>query len=684
MKYELKKLFMSRYAVLLCISLLLVNGLLFYRRCTGTADNYSLQQVQQKYALGSAIEDERDALEAWAESYWVAQTEPPEGLLTGEPFYELQLDEYICEQRQSVLSYARYLQDKVGEINARLNAGFLGTEENFLYRAQECVMEKYQTLTGLAPRPAFYDQIGLLAEWMPTDLFLFAFVFVGGLLIFSDDRRFGRMLFLRPTVKGRSALFCRKLAALLTHSLAAFFLLYATNIAICGALFGFSDLSLPIQSVPGFLACPTPFTVLGYLINAALDKLLWLFQLVALIALIDAATNGPVGASALCVLAAALSLLLSKLNSPWLAELSLIRQSLTADRYQECFMLSFFGVPMMQTLAFRLVSIGGALTFTAAGLGCFCRRDAVIPSRRRLPRLPVGRHTSLWRHESFKLFVTQKGACWLAVLITVQCAVYFGTQSPVTETEYYLRQYAQVLSGERTDEKDKFLRAEEQRFTEQREKIDFYYSISEDPALADVLTEELRMALRAENAFEIARSQYESLYPGQSYVHSTGYRYLFDASGVQTDLQCLLLMELVLIMSLAGCFATEKENGVSVLQVTAGARGRAARRKLLLALLLALLSLVTAFLPQTLLAAQQYGLTQCGALANSLQIFSGVPESWRIWHIFLMTWSLRALIAGLSVGLILFLSEKTGSLTVTMLVSLIVLAIPPMIGLLMI
>lgn len=686
MRYESKKLFANRLAVLLLIGLLLANGVLFYRHCDDTSKygilefEYTQAQAQKKYALGDALEQEAENLRKIileARDCIDFDMEEKSELVTGYYSSERKLDLAVLEKMATVKAYNETRAALVGEIRAKQALGFLGSADSYEYRAQEAVAQRYEALEGLSVPAVFQGHIELLTEWKLTDLFLFLAILLGALLLFSEDRRSGILLLLRPTVRGKSSLYLRKLFSLLFFSAVATVLFYGTDLIVCAAVFGTENLSAPIQSVGGLLLCPFPFTVVGYLLTALLEKLLWAWAVSAAVSFLCCCANGAVGAAALCILGVAASILLSSADPQWLRALSLSGQAHVTERYTQCRMLDFFGTPIHAATAFRIVAVGIFALGSLCGLACFCKRDTVVSVRRRSLRLPIGNHTSLLRHESFKLFLSQKGLLWLLALCFLQFLICKDTKLPSSLQESYLKQYAQVLSGEASEEKDAYLASERVRFQELQEKIDFYDSSGADSDLIEVLTQDLKTQLNVLPVFETVFDQYDALTEGQSYVHPTGYNYLFGDLGINGDLLSLSLMEVFLILTFAGVYARERETSVLVLQTTAGANRRIRVRKWLLCLGFAMVLAFVSFLPQILIVADQFGLEQLRAQANSLRVFSSLPSAWRIWQVFALSWGVRAAVAAASTAVILFFSKKTSSQTLAILFSLAVLVVPP-------
>lgn len=683
MKYELKKLFASRYIVLLLLCMFLLNGVLFYKHCTARVQKgYTLAQQKEKFQQADRLPDEAEELEARLMADLYGTTED-DSLLTGDVVYEINLDTEVLRQIEEATEYPNFLSQKVAEIEALQNMGFLGAPDSYLYRAQDVVKAQYRSLIGLEVPAVFSGGVKVLADWRLTDLLLFVCLLVGGLLLFTEEQAKGTLLLLRPTAQGKSGLFFRKLLAMLLFAVAACLLFYGTNLLLSATLLGLGDLSRPLQSVTSFRACALPLTVFGYLLQGFFDKLLWICAVSALIVVLSVLAKKPVIAVLLYAAAFAAAYFLGQSKVLLLQNLSLVTQSSAAARYQEYLLLNILGIPTTEMAIFYALCGITILLSCLAALLVFCRRDTVAVKRRALSGLPIGRHTNLLRHEAYKVWITQNGAILLIVLCLLQYASIRTVPVQISERERYDRHYSEILSGPQTPEKEAFLKEEADRFVEIHEKINTYYENCQDTFMADMLTQELRTQLRPEDAFVDAYGRYMSLREGESYVHSTGYQRLFGWQGITKDLLHTVFFELILVLSLSGCFSREKETGVEVLQTSAGAKRRVFRRKLLLAALLALIMTVVSYLPQVLLIEHVFGLPQQNALAGGLTILSGVPASWHIWMVFVLTWFVRLALAAVSTAVILFVSKKTGSTVTTILICTAVLALPPAIGLML-
>ena len=135
-------------------------------------------------------------------------------------------------------------------------------------------------------------------------------------------------------------------------------------------------------------------------------------------------------------------------------------------------------------------------------------------------------------------------------------------------------------------------------------------------------------------------------------------------------------MQLFMVFSLSGIFVIEKETGVTVLQTCLNAAKTVSKRKLLLAMLTACVAVIVGFLPRILLIADKFGLTLFAATAQSLSIFAGLPQPVKIWHIFVLYWLIRLVIAVIDALIIIRISRRTESLSAALLINSAILVLP--------
>lgn len=477
------------------------------------------------------------------------------------------------------------------------------------------------------------------------------------MVLLSRERESGALCLLRPTKRGHGELYFRKFAAVAASALIPAALMYALCAAIAVCEFGPVDLSLPVQTVYGFTACPYELDIGGFLTLFFLMKALWLVACAGFFALAASALRSAL-ALPVCALAAALSFALSALPMNLPRCLNLAAAGDTLRLFDGLLFLNFFGLPVPRLAATAAFCAVLAALCTGVGLALFLRRSAVTAAHRSGSLPALGIHLRPMRHELRKLFLSS-GAMAVLGLLLVQVWVNLDMDSGTVQEAQY-RQYSSVLSGAPGAEKDEYIEGEAARFDALREDYAALMQSAQGGAAAG-MGNRLLHELEAEPAFHEARSQYEALAPGESYVYKTPYERLFGAQGRADAVSDTAKLVLALSLSLPFFFCMDAETGVEQLIISVGAQRDVRRRKLASAVLFALLCALAAYVPRLAATALAYGLPELGASAASLELFSALPEFLPLWGVLAASTLACAAVSVLAALVTSLVSSKTRS-----------------------
>lgn len=678
MRYEWKKI--SGYVLALLVLAVAANAWLFYRHCTNAPQGYTLKQLQQKFDWPVEV---LEAENATLEQRFFSDDPSDDSLLTGNVIRELNLNSAILERRY--FDYSTYLNSVQVESNFRIQSGMFGDKTDFSVRSMLKTKGIYGQLFGLPVAPAFSGIPESFRSWRLSDLFFLFFGCAPSLFLLTQERRSGLLALLRPLKHGHGVLYIHKFATITGIVLIGFLLIYGSNLAIAISLFGTGDLFIPIQSIYGFHTCPTPLTVVGYLIMFFGTKLLWGWCIgIVFFALCAVALQIPVLFGAIFGILT-LSLCIGASEALWLRALSLSRLADTEALYLQCLFLNFFGIPVRQLP----VSIGFfALLISvcfAVGWIAFVRKPISTASKNvgALRLHGLKRHTYIFLHEGQKVWITHGALLMTAFLVAIQIVSYQNFDAPNSLREYYYKMYSETLSGEPCEASDRYLMEEQARFDSIHEEISSSYAAAggNTPAVQQIVAS-LQAKLRGEDAFQDAKQQYESLQDGQHFVYRIGYVRLCGPRGQYEDLLNAIKLLLYLILVFSGVFAVEQETGMEILLQSAGVKRKVAVRKLLNCAIVILIGFCICFVPQYLAVRTNYGLPDVGARANSLDIFGSFSDGWTIRGVLVATGLTRLLMTSAAGSAILFFSKKTGNRITTILLSVGTLVLPALVLLL--
>lgn len=650
MSWELRKVLAERVVALLALGVFIAGLFLFL----GEVRDSGLHEVEAMYGYEGDIAGLQSEL--W--EHVLAGSEDYEGeLLTGDIYSEMRLVDETAARIEAARGYGEFVRLTCAEAAAKLHSGLFGTDGGFDMRSIERTEAVYSGFLELELPVVFTGGLELLLACRLPDLFALLFSLTAALLLFSRERESGTLCLLRPTKRGHGELYFRKFAAVAAAALIPAALMYALCAATAASEFGPVDLSLPVQAVYGLTACPYELDISGFLALFFLMKALWLVACAGFFALAASAFRSAL-ALPVCALAAAMSFALSALPMNLPRCLNLAAAGDTLRLFDGLLFLNFFGLPVPRLAATAAFCVLLAVLCAAGGWALFVKRSAVTASRRGRAGPALGLHLHPMRHELRKLFLSSGSLAVLGLLL-VQVWVNLDMDSGTVQEAQY-RQYSSVLSGAPGAEKDEYIEGEAARFDALREDYAALMQSAQGGAAAG-MGNRLLHELEAEPAFHEARSQYEALAPGESYVYKTPYERLFGAQGRADAVSDTAKLVLALSLSLPFFFCMDAETGVEQLIISVGAQRDVRRRKLASAVLFALLCALAAYVPRLAATALAYGLPELGASAASLELFSALPEFLPLWGVLAastLACAAVSVLAALVTGLV---SSKTRS-----------------------
>ena len=657
MSWELRKVLAERVIALLALGVFIAGLFLFH----GEVRDSGLHEVKAMYGYEGDIAGLQSEL--W--EHVLAGNESYDGeLLTGDIYSEMRLVDETAARIEAARGYGEFVRLTCAEAAAKLHSGRFGTDGGFDMRSIERTEEVYSGFLELELPVVFTGGLELLLACRLPDLFALLFSLTAALLLFSRERESGTLCLLRPTKRGHGELYFRKFAAVAAAALIPAALMYALCAATAASEFGPVDLSLPVQAVYGLTACPYELDISGFLALFFLMKALWLVACAGFFALAASAFRSAL-ALPVCALAAAMSFALSALPMNLPRCLNLAAAGDTLRLFDGLLFLNFFGLPVPRLAATAAFCVLLAVLCAAGGWALFVKRSAVTASRRGRAGPALGLHLHPMRHELRKLFLSSGSLAVLGLLL-VQVWVNLDMDSGTVQEAQY-RQYSSVLSGAPGAEKDEYIEGEAARFDALREDYAALMQSAQGGAAAG-MGNRLLHELEAEPAFHEARSQYEALAPGESYVYKTPYERLFGAQGRADAVSDTAKLVLALSLSLPFFFCMDAETGVEQLIISVGAQRDVRRRKLASAVLFALLCALAAYVPRLAATALAYGLPELGASAASLELFSALPEFLPLWGVLAASTLACAAVSVLAALVTSLVSSKTRSSIVSVLI----------------
>lgn len=527
--------------------------------------------------------------------------------------------------------------------------------------------------------------------WIDLLLVLGVMLFVGSLI--TEEKNKKLFFITRSTKHGLLHCMAAKLAALLAHCTLLTFLFYTVSIAFFGANAGWFDPSASVQSISAYMESSLPISILGYILLSLLTKALVLFGIGALLTISCIVSGiaalpflegaGIVGGSALLYYWIPAGSVFSVLK--YLSPVGLMK---TENIYGGYLNFNLFGYPVSRLslswwLILFLCSVG-----VVGSLLVFCRMQSFEMRKLRLPlSIPFHPHTSLFRHESYKLLITNHALfifLFFAFLLAYQSLG--RTYTPSVGEQYYQSIMAE-LEGELTEEKEALVLSEKARYDaafQKIEQIDGMVSAGELSAdTADAMKSQANMTLTFYPVFQRVQAQYAHIQAdGGSFVYDTGYLYLF---GILEDVFSVdfLLLSIGIMIALSGAISMEYQTGsLFLLGATKAGKRKVLLQKAVIGVLLAAALALIPVLCRIYRISTVYPMHSLHAAVQCIPYFSGFAVPMPILCFILLFVFCQVTSIVLVALLTLAISVWRKSQVQTVFFALLVLAVPMLLKLL--
>lgn len=559
--------------------------------------------------------------------------------------------------------------------------------EGFSARNIEKSYDDHKDLNSANVRFTPSKGVRMASENTITDLFvlLSVMLFVGGLI--TEEKEKGLFYVTRATQNGIARCMGAKLAALLIQCLSIVLLLYGSNFVYAAATTGIGDLSASIHSVAAFQESSLEMPLFAYFLLVYLTKVAVVFTFGAAVAAVSIISSrsfipqlAAVGWLALNWLAFAFIPAYSMFNP--LKYLSFWGMVNPKFLYGEYLNFNIAEHPVNRTLAAVIVIAVLFAAVTALTFPLFARGGSLdIRKTRRASIIPFRPHGSLLVHEGSKILFISKAAVVLLVFGLLICYGDLGGTRSLSVGEQYYQTIMTELEGELTDEKERFILTERERYDEafaQIAAIDEMVSAGEIDRLAG---ENMKSRWYAVTAlypyFQRAEQQYDHILGhGGVFIYDTGYKYLFGKTDDNFTVD-LLLLSMCMVFALGNVLPMEEQTkSWNLLSATArGRRSVMSRKTAVCAVCTAVMTLLP-FVCRAVTAVKSYSLAMWTSAADCLPMYYESGIGLPIWAFAAAAVLLQIVSVFIVTAIVLLISANRKSFLQTVFLGLLILAVP--------
>lgn len=676
---EIRKLFQRLSTRIILLVLLAANAFLVWNQQLPGAEQYYQFDASHILSLYSALPDDAaSALKALEQQddalveAMILETDAG-SLLTSDVYTEHKLFSNILERVEPVARYDTILTDIDENAQTLLLTGRY-EPDTFGYRNILKSQEQYRECSDVHPEVLYSGAVELLPGGRITDLILLLFCLLVGLELIGAEKTNGTLQLIKPTFQGGYRLITAKVLAGLVLALAGTMILYSTNLVIGFLRCGMISMDAPIQSVFGFVRSPWRISIGMYVLGFFCMKFLWAASVMAIVYLACSLGKSVLECCAYFLILCAPSLLFPK------SVLSILSIGDTVGLFSEYRNLNLFGWPVssffVSILVMLLVSVAGfALTVVIHKHVSPINADRRSRNTGSLNRVSA----NLISHEARKLFL-MNGAVWvLAGLMGVQIVTYLNFNAYISPQERLYMAYSEKLEGKADPEKDAFIEEEAARFADLNVQMEEYtYALSNGEVQQEAfeaMSSRIARQLESEAIFLRAKDQYDRMKAqGYDYVCQTGYERLLGPEGQEDALILSIQLMIALILGLASIHAGETETNMVFLLNSAPGHQRSRRAKGILATVYAVTAAVITFAPHITAIAKNYGLSGLFACGHSVPLLRMGTQTVLTGLCIYAT--IVICLAILMAHLVSMISQKSGSIASTVVMSSTLLLFP--------
>ncbi len=557
---ELKKLLSHRVIWILLVCLLCVNG---YIKVTSAYDRYYTPAEYNAYLDELQGKDLQEIIDYTNEKINAAAENPEENT-----YYNGYLYYDTIEIVGQLMEYSEYLEGIEANAENMASVSIWGGQNTFSYRNIQKTPSAYDAMAGTAL--TFDTSLGVedFLSSPLTDILALILLFLCTSSIFLRDREQGMIPLLYATKNGRTALLLQKFLTAGICCVGLVLAFYGEIFCIENILYGFGDLSRPIQCVYGYYTCNLPVSVGTYMALHLLLKVAAYLVFAGIFGLICTlsknnltvygATAGVVGLGVL---------LYSKISV--LSPLSLLHfwnpvQFLQGKEILGTYTnVNFFGYPVSLKIS-GCVVIGILLVACVLGsISIFVRTRNLQYRSIRLKRRFFGRfrpHGGFW-HTCRRILILQKGLIIVFAAAVVAAGMYQIFSRSYNNEDIYYENFCEAYEGAVTEETLQFLAEKRAHYAEVEQQIAELEFTGGNLYRLNLLYSELN----DRNAFEKFAQRVESIPENGEIFYDTGYARYFALDGNQEGMVQILLLAIALVMLCSPVVSHDKQTNMTTI-----------------------------------------------------------------------------------------------------------------------
>lgn len=606
-------------------------------------------------------------------------------LLTAENFdYEwyTRIHFFYSQQEyfESLRDYKSYLESIKTAADNVTSVSIFADKNSFTYKNAVKTPTAYEKVSDVVPQGFRSDGILLAADNPVCDILLIFPILAAVMVLTLKERETGIFGLIKPLKNGRGRLALIKAAATFFVSVFGGILIYGSSLFVGIIRFGCGNLTLPIQSLKGFMGCSLPINIGEALTIIFAFKIIAMF-FCGMIFMCLCAKLSEIAAYAAGIFITAAEVLAYILISPssYIAVFRGINIAALVDCAETLKMygnLNLLGIPInTAVVSVVFLALGIAVTIilevkflSSVSVSPIKKAEIILPFARRIPK-------KAFTYSLHKTFIMHRGILIIFAVLAIQ--IYSGSvyRMPYDVDDGYYHSYCDKIAELDKNAAEKFVYSENEKF-EQLEAALF------SPDSADYDISEIGRELNAKNGFVKAKQQYEYLKnlnsENKAMFYQTGWKEIFGVNGYQKDMQLALIAAAALCLAVSSAAAYDNRCRIGcILFCTKYGRKKYTVHNFFASAIAAVLISFAVYIPYFISILSAYQIDGIGFSVRCIseyEDFADIP----IWCYLAFLFLARTMVLVLTSTVITFISILSKSPSAALLISAAIVVLPIM------
>lgn len=311
----------------------------------------------------------------------------------------------------------------------------------------------------------------------------------------------------------------------------------------------------------------------------------------------------------------------------------------------------------------------------------YCRIKKISVRSIDFKRKKFSPHTSLFKHELYKILIMKKGILIIVLFIMATAYLYTNNSYYISGGELKYNQYMKKLEGKLTSEKEEFLYKEKEKFENAEKKVEEIDKSLRDKEItmmqANAMKEEYNKILSNYNTFQKVWEKYEFIkkHEGSEFVYDSAYKMLFNYNDNIFKIAAILYFT-VIIFVLSVVFPMEYSNSqYRILNTTLLGKKNIEKMKIVISSVLAIIIMGISIGVRYIYISRYYEFSNISAKAISVFGADFWGAQMPIYLVLIIAIGVLLLLSLIFMSIILLVSKKVKNSVYTVVIVCVIIAI---------